>query len=146
MNLPTPQGSVDLAHVMIHHLPRGYHPAHVGYLLTATGRVRILAALMDQGSLATGELETLLSAGPHQAGCARLPRKVGRLAPPREREYLTMRPEPHCAGQHSSRESFVDVLTTFAEHGNDAFVPVSREEESFTCVLNVEPGKAHCLD
>ena len=36
MNLQTPHGPVDLAHVTIHHLPRGYRQAHVGYLISAT--------------------------------------------------------------------------------------------------------------
>ena len=67
-------------------------------------------------------------------------------APPSRREYLTIGPEPHRAGQHLSRDGFVDVLTTLAEYGNDAFVTVSREKESLTCILNVEPGKAHGLN
>lgn len=68
-----------------------------------------------------------------------------RQAPPSGRDYMTIGPAPHRAGQHLSREGFVDVLSTFAEYGEDAFVTVSREEGTFTCVLNVEP-RAHWLN
>ena len=57
MNLPTPCGIVDLAHVQINFRPEGLRPAQLGHLLSATGRANILAALIDQGPLTTGELE-----------------------------------------------------------------------------------------
>ena len=52
--------------------------------------------------------------------------------PPRSRDYMTIGPAPNRAGQRLSREGFVDVLSTFAECGDDAFVTVSREEGAFT--------------
>ncbi len=62
MNLPTPHGPADLVHVQINHRPEGYPPAHLGYMVTATGRADILATLMDQGPMTEGELKEALAA------------------------------------------------------------------------------------
>ncbi len=67
-------------------------------------------------------------------------------ARPSRRDYMTIGPAPHRAGQHLSREGFVDVLSTFAECGDDAFITVDRDEGAFVCILHVEPSKAFWLN